>query len=129
MHQTATRITKVGRVIVPVTDQDKALDFYTDTLGFELRVDSQGADQRWIEVAPPGAATTIALVRPRGGMFESPGVDTRVSFSSEDVEADHANLLSRGVDADPEILRLGGGVPPMFFFRDPDRNTVQIVQG
>jgi hypothetical protein len=61
-------------------------------------------------------------------MFESPGVDTRVSFSSEDIEADHAYLPGRGVDVDPEILRLGAPVPPMFFFRDQDRNTLQIVQ-
>jgi hypothetical protein len=61
-------------------------------------------------------------------MFESPSVDARVSFSSEDVEADHAHLLGRGVDVDPEILCTGTPVPPMFFFRDQDRNTLLIVQ-
>ena len=40
----------------------------------------------------------------------------------------HAELLSRGVDADPEVLRFGEGVPPMFSFRDPDGNTLYVVE-
>lgn len=124
-----TNITEVGRVIVPVTDQDRALDFYASTLGFETRTDSgTGGDMRWIEVAPPQATTTIALVPPRGGMWESPGIDTRISLTTTDIDADHTALRARGVDTDEEILRLGAAVPPMFFFRDPDGNTLQVVQ-
>ena len=56
-------VTHVGTVIVPVADQDRALEFYVGTLGFEVRLDGEFGDgQRWIEVAPPGAATSIALV-------------------------------------------------------------------
>jgi catechol 2,3-dioxygenase-like lactoylglutathione lyase family enzyme len=63
-----THITQVGTVIVPVGDQDRALEFYLDKLGFEERIDTPyGEGERWIEVAPPGAATTIALVPPREG--------------------------------------------------------------
>ncbi len=57
MQQTSTNITKVGRVIIPVSDQDKALEFYTGTLGFEVRADMPFGDgDRWLEVAPRGSA-------------------------------------------------------------------------
>ena len=124
-----THISGVGRVIVPVTDQDRALAFYLQNLGMETRVDVPTVDgDRWIEVAPVGETTVLALIRPRGGMFEHPGVDTRISLSSRDVEADHAALRQAGVDVDEEIIRLPPPVPPMFFFRDPDRNTLQVTQ-
>jgi catechol 2,3-dioxygenase-like lactoylglutathione lyase family enzyme len=79
-----------------------------------------------VEVAPAGAATTIALVPPREG--DHAGIETHVGFTSEDIEADHAHLRARGVDADPEVMRMGDPVPPMFFFRDPDGNTFLIVE-
>ncbi len=124
-----THISGVGRVIVSVTDQDRALAFYLQNLGMETRVDVPTVDgDRWIEVAPVGETTVLALIRPRGGMFEHPGVETRISLSSRDVEADHAALRQAGVDVDEEIIRLPPPVPPMFFFRDPDRNTLQVTQ-
>jgi catechol 2,3-dioxygenase-like lactoylglutathione lyase family enzyme len=55
MTEPTTRITHIATVIVPVADQDTALGFYRDTLGFEVRIDGgYGEGQRWIEVAPPG---------------------------------------------------------------------------
>jgi catechol 2,3-dioxygenase-like lactoylglutathione lyase family enzyme len=124
---TATRITHVGTVIIPVSDQDRALEFYLDALGFEKRADiPYGAGDRWVEVAPPGAATSLALVPPREG--EPVGIDTHVGFTTEDADSDHANLRARGVEADEAVMRMGGPVPPMFFFRDPDRNRFLIVE-
>lgn len=109
-----TRIKEVGTVIVPVSDQDRAIEFYTDMLGFELRGDSPYGDgDRWVEVAPPGAATTIALVPPRQG--QSVGVPTNMGLSTEDVDADHESLKARGADVD-DVMRMGDPVPPMFFF-------------
>jgi catechol 2,3-dioxygenase-like lactoylglutathione lyase family enzyme len=125
--ETRTHITQVGTVIVPVSDQDRALEFYLDKLGFEKRTDTPYGDgDRWVEVAPPGAPTTIALVPPREG--ESVGIETRVGFSTEDAEADNASLRARGVDADEAVMRMGEPVPPMFFFRDPDGNSFLIVE-
>jgi catechol 2,3-dioxygenase-like lactoylglutathione lyase family enzyme len=123
---TTTRITAVGTVMIPVSDQDRALEFYTGKLGLEKRSDTPfGNGERWIEVAPRGAATTLALVRPREG--DPVGVETRVAFSTEDVDADHADLRARGVDTDEEVMRMGGAVPPMFFLRDQDGNRLLIV--
>ena len=63
----ATRITQVGTVIVTVSDQDQAVEFFTEKLGFEKRSDSAYGDgQRWVDVAPSGASTTIAVVPPMG---------------------------------------------------------------
>jgi catechol 2,3-dioxygenase-like lactoylglutathione lyase family enzyme len=125
--QTRTHISQVGTVIVPVSDQDRAIDFYVDTLGFEKRSDTPyGRGDRWVEVAPVGAATSIALIPSLEG--EPVGVDTRVGFTTEDVDADHASLLARGVDVDAEVMRMGDPVPPMFFFRDQDGNRLLIVE-
>jgi catechol 2,3-dioxygenase-like lactoylglutathione lyase family enzyme len=127
MSATKTRITEVGRVIVPVSDQDRAVEFYTEKLGFEKRMDvPYGESDRWVEVAPPGATTAIALVPPREG--ESAGIETRISLTSEDVDADHANLRDQGVEVDDEVMRMGDPVPPMFFFTDQDGNRLLMVQ-
>lgn len=124
---TQTNIQQLATVMVPVSDQDRALEFYTQKLGFEIRADVPfGRGDRWIEVAPAGAETTIALVPPREG--EPVGIQTRVGFSSKDIDADHAALRSRGVDVDAEVMRMGDPVPPMFFFGDQDGNRFMIVQ-
>jgi catechol 2,3-dioxygenase-like lactoylglutathione lyase family enzyme len=123
-------ITAIAHLVIPVTDQDRALAFYTERLGFETRTDAfMDEGLRWIEVALPGAQTSLALVPPRGGMFEKAGVDTRVCLTSPDLSVFHGALSGGGVDVDAEILRLGPGVPAMFFFRDPDGNTLQVIEG
>jgi catechol 2,3-dioxygenase-like lactoylglutathione lyase family enzyme len=128
MNQTVTRIRQVGTVAVPVADQDRALEFYVGMLGFEKRRDVPfGPSGRWVEVAPPGAATTIALV-PAGQGGPAAGVDTGIRLFTQDAEADHASLRARGVDADPELMRMAPA-PPMFTLRDPDGNRLVIVEG
>jgi catechol 2,3-dioxygenase-like lactoylglutathione lyase family enzyme len=58
-------ITRVATVFLPVTDQDRALAFYRDQLGFDVHSDvTYGEGVRWIEVVPPGASTVIALNGP-----------------------------------------------------------------
>jgi catechol 2,3-dioxygenase-like lactoylglutathione lyase family enzyme len=114
-----TRITGVGTVGVPVTDQDRAVEFYVGQLGFEKRRDLPFGDGRWIEVAPPGAATTIALV--------PAGVPAGIRLMTEDAGSAHAELRSRGVDTDPEVLRFPDA-PAMFAVRDPDGNALILVE-
>ena len=121
MSETTTHITRVGTVIVPVSDQDRALEFYVGKLGFEVRIDGPfGEGQRWIEVAPPGAVTTIALVSSQEGI--------EVSLATDDADADHSDMRARGVEADAEVMRMGDYVPPMFTFRDPDGNRFRMVE-
>jgi len=120
-----TRILTIRTIGVPVRDQDRALAFYTTVLGFDTRMDvSIAAGKRWIEVAPPGAGTSIALVLEHDGVPS--GVQTGIRLTSADAEADRATLLARGVDAG-EVLRWPG-VPPMFAFRDQDGNCLELVE-
>jgi catechol 2,3-dioxygenase-like lactoylglutathione lyase family enzyme len=121
------RITQVGRVMVPVSDQDEGISFYRDKLGFSLVADvAFGRGERWVEVAPSGGGTALALVPPRGEY--QPGRMTGVALTSPDARADHADLQGRGVDVDAELMGGGGGVPLMFFFRDHDGNQLMVVE-
>lgn len=117
---------KVGRVMVAVADQDAAIAFYKEKLGFSLSADIPFGDgDRWVEVTPPGGGTTIALVPPQGGA--QAGQMTNIALDVDDVPAAHAELKSKGVDVDDELMGGDGTVPPMFFFRDADRNTLLMV--
>ena len=128
MSKTRTRVAKVNTVIIPVAEQDKAIAFYVDTLGLEKRVDVPfGDDYRWVEVAPDGADTTIAICPP-GPNVTPGGKDTGISLQTDDIDAYHAQLKDRGVDVDAEISRFGDAVPPLFWFRDPEGNTLMVVE-
>ena len=139
---TAARISEIGTVFVPVSDQNRSLKFFVDELGFEKRADfAYGGQHRWIEVGPPGAANAIALVPPTEGASTGAG-GAYCAFATADIDTAHANLRARGVDVDTEIARAGtprsglvstavsveDPVPPQFFVRDPDGNRFLIVQ-
>ncbi len=122
------RITQMGRVIVPVADQDEAIAFYTSKLGFSVVADVPfGEGDRWVEVAPPGGGAAIALTPPQGDY--QPGRMTGIALESSDPRADHAELKESGVDVDEELMGGDGTVPLLFFFRDQDSNHLMLVQG
>ena len=127
MSATASRIGLINLVMIPSPDQDRSIEFYVEALGFEKRTDVPfGGGYRWVEVYPPSGTTGIALAPPRE---EDPvGIQTGISLTSDDIDATHAELRSRGVDVDAEVSRMGDPVPPMFWFRDPDGNTLMVVQ-
>jgi catechol 2,3-dioxygenase-like lactoylglutathione lyase family enzyme len=121
-------LSQVGRVCVTIGDTERAIEFYVDTLGFEKVVDvPMGDAMRWVEVALPGTATTIALAPPPQGQ-EAGGSQTGICLDTSNVDADHAALKAAGVDVDDEVTRWGGPVPPMFWLRDPDGNSLIIVE-
>jgi catechol 2,3-dioxygenase-like lactoylglutathione lyase family enzyme len=121
-------ISKVGRVCVTVADTDRALDFYVGKLGFEKVVDvPMGPGQRWVEVSIAGTPTTIAIAPPPEGQGAG-GSQTGIILDTSDVDADHATLKAAGVDVDEEVTRYGDPVPPMFWLRDPDGNSLIVVQ-
>jgi lactoylglutathione lyase len=125
-EETRTPIADVRTVGVPVTDQDRALAFYVEKLGFEKRLDApvEELGGRWIEVAPPRAATTLALVPARDRV--PAGVETGIRLTTPDAAAVHADLKSRDVEVG-ELLRWPG-VPAMFAVRDQDGNGLEIVE-
>jgi catechol 2,3-dioxygenase-like lactoylglutathione lyase family enzyme len=121
-------ISKVGRVCVTTADTDRALEFYVGTLGFEKVVDvPMGPGMRWVEVQVSGAETTIAIAPPPEGK-QVGGVETGIILDSSNIEADHATLKAAGADVDEEITAYGDPVPPMFWLRDPDGNSLIVVQ-
>jgi catechol 2,3-dioxygenase-like lactoylglutathione lyase family enzyme len=125
---TKLKLEQVGRVCVTVADTDRAIDFYVDTLGFEKVVDiPMGPEMRWVEVALQGTPTTIALAPPPEGQTAG-GSQTGICLDTSDVDADHAALKAAGADVDEEVSRWGDPVPPMFWLRDPDGNSLIIVQ-
>ncbi|HEX8508950.1 MAG TPA: VOC family protein [Propionibacteriaceae bacterium] len=114
---------EVKSVTLPVADQDRALRFYTEVLGFELRTDVEvwpGA--RLVEVVPPGSNVGLVLLP-----TDSP-LPLAVRLSTSDAEGAHARLREAGVTLhNPEVLRLDGA-PPMFYFDDPDGNGVVYLE-
>lgn len=110
-----------------VADQDAAIAFYTEKLGFELRGDTRfgpNGEYRWVEVAPPGSHARLALNPPMGG---SPG-GGGIGVSTVDVIAEHRRLSELGgVDLDPEPMQTPGA-PLLFMLRDPDGNSIAVVQ-
>jgi predicted enzyme related to lactoylglutathione lyase len=128
MTTTTTTISRLANVIIPVADQDRMLAFYTEALGLEKRADVPfGNGDRWIEVAPAGAETPIALCPPGPG-GETGGKETGITLQTDDIEAYHGQLAARDVDVDAEVSRMGDAVPPMFWFSDPEGNRLMVVE-
>jgi catechol 2,3-dioxygenase-like lactoylglutathione lyase family enzyme len=130
MSQVASplNITRIGRVAVSVADTDRALDFYVGTLGFEKVVDVPMGDAgRWVELKVANAETQIALAPPPPGKPVG-GADTGICLETTDVDGDHAALRAAGADVDEEVSRYGDPIPPMFWVRDPDGNSLIVVQ-
>jgi catechol 2,3-dioxygenase-like lactoylglutathione lyase family enzyme len=128
MPATKTRPNKVATVIVPVADQGAAVAFYCDKLGFEVRVDiPMGDEYHWIEVGLGDESTTIALAPPPENTA-SGNRETGISLQTDDIDTYHQQLKDAGVDVDADVSRMGDPVPPMFWFRDPEGNTLMVVQ-
>jgi catechol 2,3-dioxygenase-like lactoylglutathione lyase family enzyme len=125
--QAPTTVTNIGVVMFSVADQDAALAFYTEKLGFEVRGDDrfgEHGEHRWLEVAPPGSTARLALNPPMGGQPGGGGIGVETT----DVLGEHRRLSAiGGVDVDPEPMRMPGA-PLMFGLRDPDGNHVWIVE-
>ena len=119
----ATHITGIRTVSIPVDDQERALPFYVDTLGFALLRDMPTPNGgRWIELAPVEGHVILTLEPARPDVSRGA---IGIRFTTDDIEAAHRELAARGVDVD-EILRWQG-IPPMFAFRDPDGNAFSIT--
>ncbi|MCZ4492172.1 MAG: glyoxalase [Conexibacter sp.] len=125
--QAPTTVTSIGVAMFTVADQDAAIAFYTEKLGFELRGDTrfgENGEMRWVEVAPPGSTARLALNPPMRG---TPGGGA-IGVETPDVLAEHARLTAiGGIDLDPEPMT-SPGAPLLFMLRDPDGNHVAVVQ-
>src|SRR3954453_3657157 len=116
MIGTTTHLTNVDTVMFPVNDQDAAIAFYTEVLGFELRSDIPFGDgDRWVDVGLPGGPTTISLVTPPAEHERHPGT---VGVGPSAVDAAYAALKEKGATVG-DVMRMGPPVPAMFHVADP----------
>lgn len=118
-----TMTTEVKSVSLPVKDQDRALRFYVDVLGFELRTDVEvwpGA--RLVEVVPPGSNVGLVLLPP-----DSP-LPMAVRMGTGDAEEAYGRLRDEQATLYNDAVLRWDGVPPMFFFADPDGNGLVYLE-
>jgi predicted enzyme related to lactoylglutathione lyase len=115
----ALMIKNVKLVSIPTSDQDRALAFWTEKLGFKVTTDQPMGPQRWIELSLSGAQTRIVLFTP-DGQQDRIGTFFNGSFQCDDVEHTYRQLTERGVDIDPPEKQPWGTFSR---FRDPDGNT------
>jgi catechol 2,3-dioxygenase-like lactoylglutathione lyase family enzyme len=124
---TTSLVDKISTVVIPVGDQDQMIQFYTEKLGFEKRVDIPfGGQYRWVEVGLPDTETTIALAPPAPD-GSTGNRETGISLHSTDIDGYHSELKDSGVDVDAEVSRMGDPVPPLFWLRDPEGNSLMVV--
>lgn len=115
-------LTDIRNIAVNVTDQDVALRFYTETLGFDVRVDGDTPAGRWIIIAPPDGNVALSLV----ANSDSAGIDTGIRFGTTNGTVSRQVFADRGVNVSD--LSTWDGVPPMFSFDDPDHNRFYVIE-
>jgi predicted enzyme related to lactoylglutathione lyase len=126
-------ITKARSVGIYVSDQDRALEFYRDKLGFEVHQDTPmgemgppGDEQkRWIEVSPKGAETLVILYTPPG-MENRIGGFSNILWDTDDIQTTFEDLRAKGVEFTQEPSQQGWGWWAQF--KDPDGNEFGLGQ-
>jgi catechol 2,3-dioxygenase-like lactoylglutathione lyase family enzyme len=115
---------KIELVAIPVTDVDRAKEFYVEKLGFNADHDYQvNDDLRFVQLTPPGSACSIAIGT--GVTQATPGSVEGMQVVVADVQAAHAQLVERGVDVS-EVQEFPWGL--FVFFADPDGNRWALQQ-
>jgi predicted enzyme related to lactoylglutathione lyase len=104
---------------IPVRDQDRALAFYTEKLGFDILTDQPFGEQRWIELGIPGADTGVVLFTPDEHRSHI-GTFSHISFWCDNIEKTHQQLLQRGVEFDGPPKKMDWGT--FVSLKDPDGN-------
>jgi uncharacterized glyoxalase superfamily protein PhnB len=118
-------IRHIDLIGMPVTNQQVALEFYTNMLGFEVRAnmehfESDDPNVRWIELVPPGASTAIVLAS-----WETPASRGTIVLVTTDIEADYTELKAKGLDLSP-LEHQPWGISTMI--TDPDGNKLLLQQ-
>jgi lactoylglutathione lyase len=124
---TTTTLNNLGVMMFSVADQDAAIAFYTQKMGFELRADvpfGEHGEMRWVEVAPPGSTARLALNPPMDGQPGGSGI----GVETPDVLAEWERLHALGdIDMDDRPREMPGA-PLLFMMRDPDGNHIAVVE-
>jgi uncharacterized glyoxalase superfamily protein PhnB len=136
-------IDSIGGAVVIVSDQQKAIEFYTQKLGFELKSDipfgtgsgSSTEGLRWVEVAPKASQSSISLMVPNPMMMsngveieaikKSIGAETGIWFYSKNMQLTYEELKGKGVDITAPEKQEWGGI--MSKVKDQDGNSYSIL--
>jgi catechol 2,3-dioxygenase-like lactoylglutathione lyase family enzyme len=115
---------KIELIAIPVSDTDRARDFYERQCGFTVDHDQRVSPElRFVQVTPPGSACSFAF---GDGVIDTPpGSFRNATMVIDDAQAAYDLLTSNGVDADPPVDQ-GWGI--FVFFRDPDGNKWALQQ-
>ena len=128
-------INTIGGKVVMVSDQKKAVDFYTKKLGFDLRVDMPIGKVHWIEVAPKHSQSSISLMEPNPKMMSKEelarakkeiGMFTGVWFYTGDIKSTYEDLKKKGVNITPPEKQEWGGI--ISILKDQDGNGFHLVE-
>lgn len=118
-------ISHVKFVSIAVSDQQRALEFYTEKLGFRVTTDQpMGAGQRWLELEVPGATTRVVLVTPPG-QEDRIGTFSNLVFACADIEQAYQEMLDAGVEFAQPLKREPWGAGAIF--KDPDGNQFLLA--
>lgn len=133
-------IDTIGGTVVIVSDQHKAVEFYTQKLGFELKTDmffgsSNSSGIRWVEVAPKASQSTISLMVANAQLMSNEGeieaakkgigTETGIWFYSDDIQSTYGELKKKGVDISAPEKQEWGGI--MSKFKDQDGNSYSLI--
>jgi catechol 2,3-dioxygenase-like lactoylglutathione lyase family enzyme len=120
-------ITHIKTTTVAISDEEAAIDFYVNKLGFELRRDEPMGPMRWIEVAPPGGQTVIVLARGYGHDADRVGTFSGLVLEADDIQATYEQLRDKGVNfSEGPTMQPWGGIQALF--ADQDGNGYVLVQ-
>jgi lactoylglutathione lyase len=129
-------IKTIGGIIIYVSNQSRAVEFYTQKLGFEVKSNMQFGDNiKWIEVAPKESNSTLSLVEPNRELLKTDeeinrakmkiGTDTDVWFYANDIESTYEELKGKGINlTKPEKQDWGG---TMSILKDQDGNLFGLI--
>jgi catechol 2,3-dioxygenase-like lactoylglutathione lyase family enzyme len=122
-------ISHIHSSTIAVSDQDAALDFYVNTLGWEKAMDApMGDSNRFVTVVPPGATTQLVLGHESwfGNEFPAPA-KSGISMVTPDIDATYATLTERGVKFKGPVEMMPWGAKAAWFF-DPDGNEFFLAE-
>jgi lactoylglutathione lyase len=127
-------INTIGGIVIMVSDQAQAVKFYTEKIGFDIRLNVPFYDGKWIEVAPKDSESTLSIMEPNSQMMspeelelakKTIGRNTSVWFFSSDIQSTYEELKSKGVDITKPEKQEWGGI--LSLVKDLDGNVFTLL--
>jgi lactoylglutathione lyase len=127
-------IDTIGGVVIMVSDQARAVKFYAEKVGFDIRVNVPFFGGKWIEVAPKDSESTLSIMEPNPQLMppeeleiarKNIGRNTGVWFYTSDIQSTYEDLKSKGVDITKPEKQEWGGI--MSLVKDLDGNIFTLL--